>query len=139
MISDFEEDIIEKLKIDLGYEGPQITQEQFDNMVDYIMNDKEDDYNKHELIWRLSGCYEGLNLNKVVDIFIDARDSYYLPELVSYVDGNLDQAYLVEKMIKTNDVNFIKESMDFCFDLLSVSLKYEHYEKLIKFCKNAQK
>jgi hypothetical protein len=134
MISNLEKEMIKRLKDDIGYEGPQISQEQFDNMVDYIMNDNKDDFNKHEILWRLCGCFENLNYNKVVDIFIDARDSYYLPELVSYVDGNIDQLYLVNKMIETNDVDFINDSIHFCFDMMFELLDDRYAEKLIEFC-----
>lgn len=134
MITDLEIDIIEKLRNDIGYEGPKISQKQFDDLVDYVMNIKDESYNKKEIIWRLCGCYEGLNFNKVIDIFIDSRDSFYVSELVSYVDGNLDQDYLVDKMIKTNDLNFIKDSMSICFDAMLNSLKEIQVQKLKDFC-----
>lgn len=137
MISNIEKDIIENLKIDIGYEGPKITQEQFDNMVDYII-EKEKSYNPKELIWRLCLCYEGLNFNKVVDIFVDSRDSYYISELVSCVDGNLDQEYLVTKMIETNDYEFVSDAMTLCFEAMLNSLDERHVNRLKKFCDNRQ-
>ena len=134
MISDFEKDIIENLKNDLGFEGPKITQEQFDMMVDYIINDMNDNYNKHELIWRLCGCYEGFNYNNVIDIFVSSSDSYYISELVFYVEGKIDQEYLVNKMIETNDIEFIKESLDFSFGLMEMYLEELHVKRLVEFC-----
>lgn len=97
MISNIEKEIIEKLKKVLGYDAPKITQEQFDNIVDYIMKNETTGGNPKELVWRLCGCYEGFNFNKVIDIFVESKDSYYTSELVSYVDGNLDQEYLTKK------------------------------------------
>lgn len=133
MITDIEKDIIENLKKDIGYEGPKIDQQQFDNMVDYIIKE-EKNFNIKELIWRLCLCYEGLNFNKVVDIFIDYRDSYYISELVSCVDGNLDQEYLVTKMIETDDLKFVKDAMSICFDSMLRFLGDEQIKKLEDFC-----
>lgn len=136
MITDKEKEIIETLKSVLGYDAPEITQEQFDNMVDYIMKNETQGGNPKELIWRLCGCYEYLNLNKVVDIFIDSRDAYYISELVSYVDGNLDQEYLIKKMIETNDLKFINEAMSNVGDAMMYSLDKKYSNELKNFCDN---
>lgn len=138
MISKDEKAIIEKLKKCLGYDAPPITQQQFDNMVEYIMKFETEGGNPKELIWRLCGCYEGLNFNKVVDIFVDTRDSYYTSELVSYVDGNLDQKYLVKKMIETNDLKYIDEAMSNCGNAMVYSLENENVELIRNFYNKAK-
>lgn len=133
MISQDEKAIIEKLKTCLGYDAPPITQQQFDNMVEYIMKFETKGGNPKELIWRLCGCYEGLNFNKVIDIFVDTRDSYYTSELVSYVNGNLDQKYLVKKMIETNDLKYIDAAMSNCGNAMTYSLKKENVDLIRNF------
>jgi len=134
MITEKEKEIIEKLKIVLGYDAPEITQEQFDNMVDYIMQNETDGGNPKELIWRLSGCYENLNLNKVIDIFVDTKDAYYVSELVCYVAGNLDQEYLTKKMIATNDLKFIDAAMSNCGNAMMYSLDEKYLNEIRNFC-----
>lgn len=133
MINKQEQEIIEKLKKCIGYDAPSITQNQFDSMVNYIMKNKTTVVNSKELLWRLCGCYEGLNFNNVIDIFVDTRDAYYVSELVSYVDGNLDQEYLAKKMIETNDLDFIDKAMSNCGNAMTYSLKADVLEKIRKF------
>lgn len=133
MITEKEKEIIEKLKRTLGYDVPEITQEQFDNMVDYIMQNETEGGNPKELIWRLSGCYEDLNLNKVIDIFVDTKDAYYTSELASYVGGNLDQEYLTKKMIDTNDLKFIDEAMSNCGNTMMYSLDEKYLNEIRDF------
>lgn len=133
MIAEKEKGIIETLKTVLGYDAPEITQEQFDNMVNYIMENETQDGNPKELIWRLCGCYEDLNFNKVIDIFVDSRDAWYTSELVSYVDGNLDQEYLVKKMIETNDLKFIDEVMSNAGNAMMYSLDEKYLNDIRNF------
>lgn len=133
MITEKEKEIIEKLKRVLGYDVPEITQEQFDNMIDYIMQNETEGGNPKELIWRLSGCYEDLNLNKVIDIFVGTKDAYYTSELVSYVGGNLDQEYLTKKMIDTNDLKFIDEAMSNCGNAMMYSLDEKYLNEIRDF------
>lgn len=134
MIGEKEKEIIEKLKKTLGYNVPEITQEQFDNMVDYIMKTETEDGNPKELVWRLSGCYEELNLCKVIDVFVESKDAYYTSELVSYVDGNLDQEYLVNKMIKTNDLKFINDALSYCGKAMEYCLEEKYLKQIKDFC-----
>jgi len=134
MLTEKEKEIIEKLKEVLGYDAPEITQEQFNNIVDYIMQNETDGGHPKELVWRLSGCYENLNLNKVIDIFVDSRDAYYTSELVSYVAGNLDQEYLVNKMINTNDLKFINEAMSCSGNAMTYSLEEKYLNTIREFC-----
>jgi len=136
MISNLEKEIIEKLKNVLGYDAPKITQEQFDNMVDYIMQKETTGGNPKELVWRLCGCYEDLNFNKVIDLFVDSRDAYYTSELVSYVGGNLDQKYLTKKIIETNDLKFIDEAMSNCGNAMIYSLEEKYVNEIRNFYNN---
>lgn len=136
MISKIEKEIVERLKTVLGYDAPKIRQEQFDNIVDYIMENEIHGGNPKELVWRLCGCYEGLNFNKVIDIFVDTKDAYYISELVSYVNGNLDQEYLVKKMIETNDLKFIDETMKNANGAMVYSLDEKYLNKIRDFYNN---
>lgn len=129
MLTDEELDIIDKLKKHLGYNAPRITQEQFDNIVEYVIQNEK---KSHEILWRLCGSYEGYNFNKVVDIFVDSKDSYYISELVSYVNGKLDQEYLTKKMLGTKDVDFIKSTLSYCGDAMEFYLD----KKCIKVLKD---
>ena len=133
MITNFEKGIIEKLKTVLGYDAPKITQEQFDKMVDYIMKNETKGGNPKELVWRLCGCYIGLNFNKVIDLFVESKDAYYISELVSFVDGCLDQEYLTKKMIETNDLKFIDEAMSNCGNAMMYSLEEKYINKIRNF------
>ena len=134
MITEEEKEIIEVLKHTLGYDAPHITQEQFENIVDYIMKNETEGGNPKELVWRLCGCYEGYNFNKVIDIFVDSRDAYYTSELVSYVKGNLDQGYLINKMIETKDLDFINNTMS--TGTITKYLDDEHFEKIKSYYKS---
>lgn len=136
MISSLEKEIIEKLKKVLGYDAPLITQEQFDNMVDYIMNYETKGGNPKELVWRLCGCYSKLNLNKVIDLFVDSKDAHYTSELVSYVNGHLDQEYLTKKLIATNDLKFINETMSFFNNAMLNNLEEKYIEQIRCFYNN---
>jgi len=136
MISNLEKEIIEKLKKVLWYDVPKITQEQFDNMVDYIVKTETKGGHPKELVWRLCGCYEGLNFNKVIDLFVDSRDAYYTSELVSYVNGNLDQKYLTKKMIETSDLKFIDETMSICGNAMIFFLEEKYVNEIRNFYSN---
>ncbi len=134
MITNLEKEIIENLKKFLNYDAPKITQEQFDNMVDYIMEKEVIEKNPKELVWRLCGCYEDLNFNKVIDLFVDSKDSYYTSELVSYVDGNLDQEYLTKKLISTNDLKFINDTISVCGNAITYYLDEKYINIIKRFC-----
>ena len=96
-------DLEKKLVLD---NPPKITQQRFNLIIDVLI--KED---RRELMWRLCVTYSNYNYNKVVDYFVDKKDSWYVEELVCFVNGELDQEYLVNKMIETKDKEFIKESL----------------------------
>lgn len=111
MITENENEIIQKLKCKTCCDIQKITQDQFDIIVDYITKNHKD---SKKLIWSLCECNADLNLNKVVDLFIDTKDIYYVSEFVSYFDDNLDQEYFTKKLLKTDDLEFIKNIMSYC-------------------------
>ena len=127
-----EKNIIEGLRTLLVVDDqPDITQERFDLIVDELIKNDE-----RELMWRLCGAFNGYNYNKVIDYFIKVRASYYVEELVCFTCGELDQEYLVNKMIETNDKEFIKEALEECGKSMQYSMKDECLEKLLDFIKN---
>lgn len=134
MLSKEEIEIIEKLKKCLVYDAPPLSQLRFDSIVDYIINNSAIYTNPKELIWRLCGCYEGLNFNKVIDLFVDSKDSFYTSELVCFVNGNLDQKYLVKKMIETNDLKYINNAMSSCGNAMLSFLESANVDILKKYC-----
>lgn len=83
---------------------PNIDQETFDDLVNAGI--KKD---KRETLWRLAFNYNGKkkNFSRIVDYFIEKRDDYYLTELISAVQEDLNMNELIEKVINTKDTNFI--------------------------------
>ena len=83
---------------------PKIDQKIFDEMVEVGI--KED---QRESLWRLAFNYEfkDIDFTNIVDYFILKRDYYYLTELISAVGHALDMDYLIDKVIKTEDKEFI--------------------------------
>ena len=121
-INKHEKEILEVLKKDLGCDVPKLSQDRFNNLVDYIVNN-EKEYD--ELLWRLCGCYDesGLNFNKIVDIFIDSRNAYYLAELICFVSDSLDYQHIVDKMIEINDKEFY-----YCFTRNFWSMIHSYFD-----------
>ena len=131
-LTEQEKNVIEGLKTLLVFDNPpNITQDRFNLIVDELIKNDE-----RELMWRLCGTFEGYNYNKVIDYFIKVRDSYYIEELVCFTCGELDQEYLVNKMIETNDKVFIKNSLEECGNSMQYSMKDDCLEKLLEFIKN---
>lgn len=85
---------------------PALTQSEFDDLV--MVGIEED---KREALWRLAFNYNNKNkdFTKIVDYFILKRDAYYLEELVSAVEEDLDMKHLLKKVKETNDKDFINE------------------------------
>ena len=85
---------------------PPITQEDFDELVE--VGSKED---KRESLWRLAMNYNQKNkdFSKIEDYFISKRDDYYLAELMSSVTEDLDLNRLIDKVLETKDMDFIKK------------------------------
>lgn len=126
-----EQEIVDKLHECLGFSNPpKITQERFDAIVEELI--KKD---KRETMWRLCGIYIGYNFNKVIDYYIEKKDSYYVEELVCFVDGELDQEYLVNKMIETNDKEFVKACLELYGETMQYCMDNEWIEKLLNFVK----
>jgi|GEM_PF-547464 len=88
---------------------PRIDQDLFDEMVEAGI--KED---KREALWRLVFNYVGRNkdFTRVEDYFIEKRDAYYLTELMSTEDKELNMEKLENKIKATNDKKFIND----CFE-----------------------
>lgn len=88
---------------------PRIEQDLFDEMVEAGI--KED---KREALWRLVFNYVGRNkdFTRVEDYFIEKRDAYYLTELMSIEDKELNMEKLEKKINNTNDEKFIND----CFE-----------------------
>lgn len=85
---------------------PKITQEDFNELVSVgIENDKR------ESLWRLAMNYnrKGKNFSKIVDYFIEKRDDYYLAELICGVEEDLDLDSVIDKALKTEDIEFLKK------------------------------
>ena len=88
---------------------PRIDQDLFDEMVEAGI--KED---KREALWRLVFNYVGRNkdFTRVEDYFIEKRDAYYLTELISIEEKELNMEKLEKKIKNTNDEKFIND----CFE-----------------------
>ncbi len=85
---------------------PVITQEGFDDLVKVGIKD-----DKREALWRLAFNYnhKKINFSLIEDYFIEKRDSYYLIELISAVQEDLDIDKIIQKVISTKEKKFIKD------------------------------
>lgn len=83
---------------------PNIDQETFDDLVSAGI-----EKDKRESLWRLAFNYNGKkkDFTRIENYFIDKRDDYYLIELISAVQEDLNMDELIEKVINTKDNNFI--------------------------------
>ncbi len=83
---------------------PDIDQETFNDLVNAGI--KED---KREALWRLAFNYNGKkkDFSCIEDYFIEKRDDYYLIELISAVQDDLNMDKLIDKVINTEDKKFI--------------------------------
>ena len=74
---------------------PQLTQEEFDELVDVGIKKDE-----REALWRLAFNYEHyeINLDKITNYFIKKKDGYYLTELISAVGHKLDIDSIIDKI-----------------------------------------
>ncbi len=113
---------------------PPITQEAFDDLVSAGI--KED---KKESLWRLAMNYNYKNkdFSKIEDYFILKRDSYYLAELISGVNEDLDLDRLIDKVLKTNDLEFIKKLVctEYIQDIFNETQKEKVKNYLEKYSK----
>lgn len=83
---------------------PKISQEAFNDLVKIGIK-----LDKREALWRLAFNYnqKGKDLTLIEDYFISKRDDYYLTELISAVQEDLDLKLLAKKVISTKDNNFM--------------------------------
>ncbi len=131
MENSLEKEIIEKLKNEMILDNPPvINQIQFDLLVDKLIKNDE-----KELMWRLCGSYNGYNFNKVIEYFIKEKDSYYLEKLVCFTGGELDQKFMVEKMLETQDKLFIRNALEECGKSMQYSMNDDLLEQLLDYIK----
>ncbi len=85
---------------------PKISQKGFDSLVNVGIESDES-----EALWRLAMNYNRKDKDffKIEDYFIKKRDYYYLAELISSVEEDLNLDRLIEKKHKTEDIKFIKK------------------------------
>lgn len=100
-------------------EGPfhtlitKITNEEFDILVDKLIKD-DDSYTLTSLIT----IYLDYNRNKIIDYFINKKDIDLLLGFLDYCndfntkDNELDQKYIVDKLLNINDKQFIKDILE---------------------------
>lgn len=83
---------------------PKLDQEEFDKLVN-IGIEKDD----REALWRLAFNYDetDLNIDNIVNYYIEKKDGYYLSELISAVDLDVDSI-----INRINDKELIKELID---------------------------
>lgn len=62
-----------------------------------------------EALWRLAFNYnhKGKDFTLIEDYFLQVKDYYYLTELISAVEEDLDKDRLLKKIIATHDKEFI--------------------------------
>jgi len=112
---------------------PEIDQEGFNDLVNIGI--KED---KREALWRLAFNYNGKNkdFSLVEDYFILKRDDYYLVELISAVEEDLNMDKLIEKILLTKDKKFINNIVKRVLDMGITDIEKikeikENYQEII--------
>lgn len=113
---------------------PNIDQEKFNDLVKVGI--KED---KREALWRLAFNYKMRKMDFILieNYFIDKRDDYYLLELISAVNEDLNMDKLIDKVVATKDKKFIMNCAIQAKKLYLIS--EEDYEKLREKYKNFNK
>ena len=108
----------------------KLTQEQFDELVEEA---KKYEYSL-ENVWRLAMNYDQMDFDysKIEDFFVDTRDAYYLTEYMSGV-FQANKKRIVDKLIKTNDKEFIKKILERDYAFYSEEQNYK--KKLEEFVK----
>ncbi len=93
---------------------PNIDQELFNELISVAI--KED---KRESLFRLASNYREKNkdFTYIEDYFIEKRDDYYLIELISLVEDELNIDKLAEKIISTKDEQFITKILNSAKDI----------------------
>ena len=85
---------------------PILTQDKFNDLVRIgIERDMRED------LWRLAFNYnhKEIDFTLIEDYFISKRDDYYLTELISAVEEDLNEDKLIDKIINTLDKDFIDQ------------------------------
>lgn len=85
---------------------PAIDQKCFNNLVKIGISDDE-----RESLWRLAFNYnnKSMDFSLIEDYFIEKKDSYYLIELISAVEEDLNIDSIIQKVIATRDKKFMKD------------------------------
>lgn len=119
-------------------EGPfytlvtELTIDEFDDLTNKLMKD-DDTYTLTSLVT----IYRDYNRNEIIDYFIDKGDVELLLAFLdncndfSTSENELDQKYIVDKLLSKNDKNFIKDILD--SDYLYFLRDKNEKERLIKF------
>lgn len=119
-------------------EGPfhtlitEITIEEFNDLVAKLINDDD-----ASTLTSLVAIYWDYNRNKIIDYFIDKGDVELLLGFLDYCNdfstqnNQLDQKYVVDKLINKNDKKLIKDILNNNSNYFLTD-KYEK-EKLIKY------
>ena len=109
---------------------PNIDQEKFNDLVKVGV--KED---KREALWRLAFNYNKRkkDFTLIEDYFIEKRDAYYLLELISAVNEDLNMDKLIDKVVATKDKKFIMNCAIQAKKLYLISEEdYEKYKEKYK-------
>ena len=100
-------------------EGPfytlitKLTIDEFNNLIDKLIKD-DDSYTLTSLV----SIYWDYNRNKIIDYFINKGDVELLLGFLDYCNNfstqnnQLDQKYIVDKLLKRNDKKFIKDVLE---------------------------
>ena len=109
----------EKLIIKQCNEGPfytlitKLTNDEFDDLVAKLMSDDDSD-----TLISLVSIYCDYNRNKIIDYYIDKGDVELLLGFLDYCNdfstskNQLDQKYVVDKLLEKNDKKFINDILE---------------------------
>ena len=128
----------EKMIIKQCNEGPfhtlvtKISLNEFNDLVEKLIND-----DKSYVLTSLIAIYLDYNRNKIIDYFINKGDVELLLGFLDYCNdfsnpGNeLDQKYVVDKLLNKNDKKLVKDILNSNFLYFLTSKKEK--ERLIKY------
>ena len=120
-------------------EGPfhtlinELTKEEFDSLVDKLITDNS------TIFASLVAIYRDYNRNKIIDYYIDKGDVDLLLGFLDYCndfateDNELDQKYVVDKLLQKNNKGFIKKILE--SNCLYFLTDKKEKERLITFVK----
>ena len=119
-------------------EGPfhtlitKITMNEFDDLVTKLIKD-DDSYTLTSLV----AIYWDFNRNKIIDYFVDKGDIELLMGFLDYCNdfstqnNQLNQKYVVNKLLSKNDKKFIKDLLDNNFTYFLTNI--EEKQRLISY------